>query len=136
LVGLQLSVSPGLSDHHAPTDGLRIADKIAKDREAVEARLIGFLDDESRLLKFYREEEGRTGVNALRLAATCVQPAGVDVVNPEGKPGRVWRAVEKVDVMLPHKEIGRINGIRGRSNSVIVDNGDNDRRGPGDLRAR
>ena len=52
-------------------------------RRATEGGLVEAVDDVTRLLKLDGEEESRTRVNALDLAARRVRAARLDVVRPE-----------------------------------------------------
>src|SRR5216684_1262192 len=60
-------------------------------------------------LKFDREIEGGRGVYARDVDAGCVGAALVDVVVPETEATLIGHAIEKVDVLLLHKEIGVVN---------------------------
>src|SRR6266849_10366119 len=60
-------------------------------------------------LKFDREIEGGRGVYACDVNAGCVGAALVDVVVPKTEATLIGHAIEKVDVLLLHKEIGVVN---------------------------
>src|SRR5581483_1370737 len=72
-------------------------------------------------LKFNRQEESRRCVDARHFGAWR-RTAVVDVVGPESKTARVRFTVEKIEILLTHKERRRINWIRQRRRDVVVVN--------------
>ncbi len=74
------------------------------------------LDEISGLLKFDRDKESRRDVSALVVDARRVRDATSDLAGPERKPAGVRLAIEKIYVMLTHKEgrlVDRIGGVNG-----------------------
>src|SRR5207253_3851353 len=80
-------------------------------REVAERGLVYAVGEEARLLKLYREEEGRARVYALRVAAARVRAARLDVIVPESHAGSVAVAVEEVVVVLAHEEVRNVYGV-------------------------
>src|SRR5205085_11733690 len=72
-----------LSDDDALAYQRQVGQVLFKRRRAIVGSLIEAFHDVTRLLKLYREEEGRARVYALRLAAHSVRAARLDVVYPE-----------------------------------------------------
>ena len=78
------------------------------------------VDEEARLLKFDREEEGSARVNALHFTAGRVRAARLDVVRPELEARGVRLAVEEVVVVLSDEEPRVVNGVRRFGDEVVV----------------
>src|SRR6185503_10834497 len=77
-----------------------------RDRSAVEVAISSFIraiNQESRLLEFYRQEEGSGGVDAFHFATLLVGTARFDVVYPEVESGFVGFAAEEIEILLAHK---------------------------------
>src|SRR6185295_7864781 len=60
---------------------------------------------------FNRQEESAGGVDALRVSAGCISTTLIYLTLPKAEAGRVGRAIEKIGVLLTHKEIRLIDRI-------------------------
>src|SRR5262252_5420487 len=74
-------------------------------------RLVSAFDQVAGLLKFDREEESARGTDPLSVTARRIGAALIDLIVPEGEAGGVGSPVQKVCILLAHKEIGLIDRV-------------------------
>src|SRR6476646_9218106 len=76
--------------------------------------LVKPLDQVTCLLKFNRKEESRRDIYAPQygVAGRTRLLAFSDLITPERQATRVRFPVKKIEVVLPHEEIGLVNWIR------------------------
>ena len=74
-------------------------------------RVVHPIHQVARLLEFDRKEKRRRSVHGLGRATVRIRAAGFNVVHPKVKAGFVGFAIEKVQILLPHKVRRRIQRI-------------------------
>src|SRR5436190_1857729 len=79
------------------------------------------LDQITSLLKFYRQEESCGGIDPLPVATGGVAPATFNVVGPEVDPARIRLPIQKIQVLLRHKEATIVEHVARRRRGAVVD---------------
>src|SRR5204863_8666218 len=128
LVRIQLRIEGGCAEDEILLQLLGLLLELAvedwsgtPDRAWSKGRFVRQISNQAGLLKFERQKEGRRGVDPSYLATSDITGARVDIVDPEGKSRGVRLAIEKVKILLSHKEVGCIDHIAdGRARIVIV----------------
>src|SRR6267142_1471425 len=127
LVGLQLLLRARLTDYYILPNLLNVWQKFNVPdgyRETnVMSRLIKPVDKVAGLLEFDRQEKRCRRVDAPNLDTLSVCATRCDLVSPKSQSGTIGLAIEKVQVVLPHKEycvriVERIRAVSG----IIVGN--------------
>src|SRR5207302_10644477 len=102
-----------LPDDDAAADRLHVGQEFGAQWHASERRLVEPVDEVTRLLELYREEERGGDGNLLAFHAAHFEVAGRELRGPEGEALRVGRAAQEVAVLLRGEEDGVVNFVAG-----------------------
>src|SRR5205085_6229226 len=126
LVRLELSVESRLSEDEVLLQLLHILLELTVQdgsrrsrRRTSKSSSVRVVGQGARCLKFNRQEECCRGVDTRHFRARSWTTA-VDVVGPESKSTSVRFPIEKVQILLPHKEVRVVHRVHCRVSGIVV----------------